>query len=81
MRMMCDLLKRGQAPAEIIQHYSTEDAKRGRNEACRCGSGRKWKHCHGSADAKAAGRATGDILGESGRGAADARMFGDGRGR
>ena len=20
----------------------------GRNEACTCGSGRKWKHCHGS---------------------------------
>ena len=23
------------------------DPKRGRNEQCPCGSGRKWKHCHG----------------------------------
>jgi len=23
------------------------DPKRGRNERCPCGSGRKWKHCHG----------------------------------
>lgn len=23
------------------------DAKRGRNEPCTCGNGRKWKHCHG----------------------------------
>ena len=25
-----------------------EDAKRGRNDPCTCGSGRKWKHCHGA---------------------------------
>ena len=23
------------------------DARRGRNDPCTCGSGRKWKHCHG----------------------------------
>ena len=48
MRAMCDLLARGPAPSELVQVYAAEDAKRGRNEPCTCGSGRKWKHCHGS---------------------------------
>jgi hypothetical protein len=26
---------------------------RARNEPCRCGSGAKWKHCHGSAKRRA----------------------------
>lgn len=30
-----------------------EQPKVGRNEACPCGSGRKYKHCHGSLDQKA----------------------------
>jgi uncharacterized protein YecA (UPF0149 family) len=28
--------------------YAAEDARRGRNEPCTCGSGRKWKQCHGA---------------------------------
>ena len=28
--------------------YAAQDAERGRNDPCPCGSGRKWKHCHGS---------------------------------
>ena len=35
------------APAELMQLYASEDARRGRNDPCTCGSGRKWKHCHG----------------------------------
>ena len=27
--------------------YAAEDADRGRNEVCSCGSGRKFKRCHG----------------------------------
>jgi uncharacterized protein YecA (UPF0149 family) len=27
---------------------AADDAKRGRNDPCTCGSGRKWKHCHGA---------------------------------
>jgi uncharacterized protein len=27
--------------------YETRDARRGRNEPCTCGSGGKWKRCHG----------------------------------
>jgi len=47
MRVMRELLARGRAPAEIMALYAAEDAARGRNEPCTCGSGRKWKHCHG----------------------------------
>ena len=33
--------------AEIMRVYAAEDADRGRNEDCSCGSGRKFKRCHG----------------------------------
>jgi uncharacterized protein len=51
MQFMVERLRAGEAPADIVQFYATEDAKRGRNEPCTCGSGRKWKHCHGSVTA------------------------------
>jgi uncharacterized protein len=47
MRLMKVLLAQDRAPSEIMQLYATRDARRGRNEPCTCGSGRKWKHCHG----------------------------------
>jgi uncharacterized protein YecA (UPF0149 family) len=47
MRFMAEQLRRGDAPSEIVQLYAAEDARRGRNDPCTCGSGRKWKHCHG----------------------------------
>jgi uncharacterized protein len=28
--------------------YAQNDATRGRNDPCTCGSDRKWKRCHGS---------------------------------
>jgi serine-type anaerobic sulfatase-maturating enzyme len=46
MRAMVALLATGRAPADLIGAYAAQDAKRGRNEPCPCGSGRKWKHCH-----------------------------------
>ena len=49
MRFMADQLRRDEAPAAVMGLYAAEDARRGRNEPCTCGSGRKWKHCHGSA--------------------------------
>ncbi|HSB39518.1 MAG TPA: anaerobic sulfatase maturase [Gaiellaceae bacterium] len=49
MRFMTEQLRRGGAPSEIVRVYAAGDARRGRNEPCTCGSGRKWKHCHGSA--------------------------------
>ena len=51
MRLMAALRARGRAPSEIRQIYARHDARRGRNEPCTFGSGRKWKHCHGEAAA------------------------------
>ncbi|HTZ86255.1 MAG TPA: SEC-C metal-binding domain-containing protein [Solirubrobacteraceae bacterium] len=47
MRAMAALLATGRAPAELMAVYAAEDARRGHNEPCTCGSGRKCKHCHG----------------------------------
>ena len=47
MRYMAAQLRRGDAPASVMRLYATEDARRGRNDVCSCGSGRKWKRCHG----------------------------------
>ena len=48
MRRMCELLRADRAPSDVMATYASADAKRGRNDPCTCGSGRKWKHCHGS---------------------------------
>jgi uncharacterized protein len=48
MRFMSEQLRRNAAPAEIMELYAVEDAQRGRNDPCTCGSGRKWKQCHGT---------------------------------
>jgi uncharacterized protein len=48
MRAMSELLTAGRAPSELVQVYRAQDAKRGRNDPCTCGSGRTWKHCHGT---------------------------------
>jgi len=48
MRFMAEQLRVNGAPADIMRLYSDEDARRGRNDPCTCGSGKKWKHCHGS---------------------------------
>ena len=47
MRFMTEQLRQDRAPSEIVHRYAAEDAKRGRNDPCTCGSGRKWKQCHG----------------------------------
>jgi uncharacterized protein len=47
MRAMAELLAERRPPSTIVEQYRRRDASRGRNEACTCGSGRKWKHCHG----------------------------------
>ena len=48
MDAMCELLRVDRAPSELVQRYAAEDARRGRNDPCTCGSGRKWKQCHGA---------------------------------
>ncbi len=47
MRFMAEQLRRGLAPSAVVGRYAAADARRGRNDPCTCGSGRKWKHCHG----------------------------------
>jgi uncharacterized protein YchJ len=45
----CDrFVRHDRAPADVMLLYAEEDARRGRNDNCTCGSGRKWTHCHGS---------------------------------
>ena len=48
MRFMAEQLRKDLAPADIVRLYAAEDALRGRNDPCPCGSGRKWKRCHGA---------------------------------
>jgi uncharacterized protein len=47
MELMAQLLREGRAPAELMGLYAEEDRHRPRNAPCTCGSGRKWKRCHG----------------------------------
>jgi len=48
MQAMAAMLRAGLPPAEIMATYAARDARRGRNDACPCASGRKWKRCHGN---------------------------------
>jgi uncharacterized protein len=54
MRLMAAELQAGRPPANIMSILAAEEreqarrfAKAGRNDPCPCGSGRKFKHCHG----------------------------------
>lgn len=55
MRIMSELLRQQRAPADIMRLLVAENeewlrkacASVGRNEPCPCGSGRKYKQCHG----------------------------------
>jgi serine-type anaerobic sulfatase-maturating enzyme len=48
MDAMVERLREERAPAELMSVYAEADALRGRNDPCTCGSGRKWKRCHGA---------------------------------
>jgi len=54
MRMMAEELHAGRPPANVMLRLAQEEAElqrrfaaAGRNDPCPCGSGRKFKHCHG----------------------------------
>jgi uncharacterized protein len=54
MQLMVRLLRQNRAPAEVMRLYADRDqkwrellAKTGRNDPCPCGSGQKFKNCHG----------------------------------
>jgi uncharacterized protein YecA (UPF0149 family) len=57
MKIMCGLLQQGRAPAELPQVLAEREAARfagiGRNDPCPCGSGQKFKKCHGASAAPA----------------------------
>jgi uncharacterized protein len=48
MMYMGRMVSEGRAPAEVMGWYKAEDARRGPYATCRCGSGRKFRFCHGS---------------------------------
>jgi uncharacterized protein YecA (UPF0149 family) len=56
MDTMAMLLRADRAPAELMAIYAAQDSRRGRNDPCPCGNGRKWKHCHGARPAGAVDR-------------------------
>ena len=47
MEAMARLLRVDRPAADVRQMVRAEDARRGRNDPCPCGGGRKFKHCHG----------------------------------
>jgi uncharacterized protein len=54
MKFMAAELRAQRPPANIMRHMAIEDAElqhrfasAGRNDPCPCGSGKKFKHCHG----------------------------------
>lgn len=44
---MARLLQQGQAPSEVMGAVAAEDRRRGPYAACPCGSGEKFRFCHG----------------------------------
>jgi serine-type anaerobic sulfatase-maturating enzyme len=54
LQLMVRLLRQNRAPAELMRLYAGHDqkwqellARTGRNDPCPCGSGQKFKNCHG----------------------------------
>lgn len=47
MQTMAQLLQRGHAPSEVMGLTAAEDLKRGPYLPCPCGSGKKFRFCHG----------------------------------
>ena len=48
MQMMARLLRAGRAPADIMALTAAADERRGPYAPCPCGSGRKFRFCHGN---------------------------------
>jgi uncharacterized protein len=48
MQQMGWLYSEGRAPAEVMASMAAEDRKRGAYAPCTCGSGRKFRFCHGA---------------------------------
>ena len=44
---MAQMIQQGHAPSEVMAWVATEDAKHGPYQSCPCGSGKKFRFCHG----------------------------------
>ncbi len=55
MRVMAAEVRAGRDATKLRDWYAQADSRRGRNDACSCGSGVKWKRCHGASDRAPAG--------------------------
>jgi uncharacterized protein len=53
MRRMADLYARGRPPAEVMAWIAEQDKRRDAYAPCPCGSGRKYRFCHGARAAPA----------------------------
>lgn len=47
MRTMAQLLQRGRPPSDVMALVTAEDTRRGPYQPCPCGSGKKFRFCHG----------------------------------
>jgi uncharacterized protein len=47
MTVMAQLVQRRQLAAGVMEWMAIQDKQRGRNDPCSCGSGKKFKVCHG----------------------------------
>ena len=52
MRAMAQLIQQRRYPAELMTLIAAEDAKRGPYQPCPCGSGEKFRFCHGNGSPK-----------------------------
>jgi hypothetical protein len=48
METMARLLQRGRPPSDVMAMTAAEDEKRRRNQPCPCGSGERFRSCHGN---------------------------------
>jgi uncharacterized protein len=48
MQTMAQLLQRGRAPSDVMALTAADDAKGGPYQPCPCGSGQKFRFCHGN---------------------------------
>ncbi len=52
MKLMAELLRKGREAPDVMETLAARERERfadtGRNDPCPCGTGRKFKHCHGA---------------------------------
>jgi len=49
---MAQLIRQQRRPAEVMERVAAEDEKRGPYQPCPCGSGKKFRFCHGNNESR-----------------------------